>query len=35
MYDRVFTQLARSYEFVIKDDGLGVQLKMKAINIMP
>ena len=35
MYDLVLTQLAENYEFVIKDDGSGLQLKMKVIGIMP
>ena len=35
MYDLVLTQLAENYKFVIKDDGLGLRLKMKVISIMP
>ena len=34
VYDQVLTQLAESYKFVMRDDGLGVQLKMKTIDII-
>ena len=33
-YDRVLTKLAGSYEFVIRDDGLGVQPRIKVIDAM-
>ena len=31
-YDQVFIQLARGYEFIIIDDGLGLQLRIKTIS---
>ena len=31
-YDQVLTQLAKGYEFVIKDDGLSIQLRMRTID---
>ena len=33
-YDWVLFQLARGYQFVMIDDRLGVQLKIKSIEIM-
>ena len=33
-YDQILTQLAKNYKFVIRDDGLGIQLKMKAVDII-
>lgn len=35
VYDWVLTQMAGSYKFVIRDDKLGVQRRMKAIDAMP
>lgn len=33
-YDLVLTQLAGSYEFIIRDDRSGIQLRIKAIGSM-
>ena len=33
-YNQVLTQLVESYEFLIRDDGLGRQLRIKAIGAM-
>lgn len=34
VYDRIFTQLARDYEFIIRNDELGVWLRIKVIDII-
>ena len=33
-YDQVLTQLVRQYKFVIRDNGLGIQLMMKTLSTM-
>ena len=33
-YERVLTQLAESCEFVMRDAGLGVRVRIKSIGIM-
>lgn len=34
-YKQVFIQLAGAYEFVMRNDRLGIQLRIKAIGAMP
>ena len=34
VFDQIFTQSAKIYEFVIKDDNLSVQVIMKAHNAL-
>ena len=34
VYNRVFTQLARDYKFIIRDNGLDIQLRVKAISVI-
>lgn len=34
VYNQIFTQLARNYEFVTRDESSGIRLRMKAIGAM-
>ena len=33
-YDQIPTQFARSYEFIMRNDGLGIQLRIQVIGAM-
>ena len=35
VYDQLLTQLTRGYEFVMKDDRLDVQMRIKTIDTIP